>query len=197
MSFCDVKHSIKHHMKYMVYIFLVNGDDQNLNTKEGAKMGQIEVGKTYVVSPFLKKSLTAHESFKDADGREVIVTKLYRNGEFIITIHTEEEADALDENITERADPDSLEQWHTDDFSDWTLTGAYDGQGIHFEYDGTKYDGSKGVDYYEFLHDRGFKDAGEEWMCLGGLEVYKDCEVDEDVVIEYGERLTQSGLSYV
>ena len=143
-------------------------------------MGLVEVGKTYVVSAFEKMALTAEEFFKHPDGREVAVSKLYRNGELTITIHTEDEAETLAEQL-DRTEPEELE-FETTNFSEWELIEAYDGQGIRFEYDGTQYDGSEGVDYYEFLEEKGFKPAGELFRCYGGLEVFEAEKTEGDIV---------------
>lgn len=144
-------------------------------------MGLVEVGKTYVVSAVQKKALTAEESFKHTDGREVVVSKVYRNGELTITIHTEDEATRLAEQLTSAAKAGE-EEFHTTDFSEWDLIEADDGQSIHFEYDGTEYGDAKDLDYYEFLEEKGFEPAGESWTCYGGLEVFEAEKTEGDIV---------------
>lgn len=134
-------------------------------------VGLIEVGKTYVVSASQKKALTAEETFKHPDGREVVVSKVYRNGEITITIHTEDEASSLADQVSNGTDAEL--EFHSNDFSEWELVSSYDGQGIHFEYEGTEYEDP---DYYEFLQDKGFESAGEAWTCVGGLDVFLDDE---------------------
>jgi hypothetical protein len=144
-------------------------------------MGLVEVGKTYVVSAVQKKALTAEESFKHSDGREVVVSKVYRNGELTITIHTEDEATRLSGQLTSAAKAGE-EEFHTNDFSEWELIEAGDGQSIHFEYDGTEYGDAKDLDYYEFLEEKGFEPAGESWTCYGGLEVFEAEKTEGDIV---------------
>ena len=54
----------------------------------------IEIGETYAVSAYFKKSLTEIEMFKHEDGRRLNTEIGWRNGTFIIPIEDEDEQTA-------------------------------------------------------------------------------------------------------
>ena len=55
----------------------------------------IEIGKTYLVSAYYKKSMTEIEQFMHKDGRMLNSEILWRNGTFIIRIEDEDERESL------------------------------------------------------------------------------------------------------
>ena len=142
----------------------------------------IEIGKTYAVSAYYKKSMTEIEQFMHEDGRMLNTEILWRNGTFIIRIEDEDEQEALQGTIGEDG-----EIWDYDDYSNIEMDSTFDGcsedfvfYGNHFteeeqealeaEYE-EQLEGDDWVSRFDFLEEREFYSEGCNWQVHGGTEV--------------------------
>lgn len=142
----------------------------------------IEIGETYAVSAYFKKSLTEIEMYRHEDGRGLNTEIDWRNGTFVIRIEDEDEQNALQESLGENG-----EIWDYDDYSNIEMDSTFDGcreefvfYGNHFteeeqealeqEYEDQLEEGDW-QNRYEWLEERGFESQGCNWQIHGGTEV--------------------------
>ena len=152
----------------------------------------IEIGETYAVSAYFKKSLTEIEMFKHEDGRRLNTEIGWRNGTFMIRVEDEDEQNALQESLGEDGDI-----WDYDDYSNIEMDSTFDGCweefiffGNHFteeeqealeqEYEDQLEEGDW-QSRYEWLEERGFESEGCNWQIHGGTDV----EVSENKLEAY------------
>ena len=150
---------------------------------------KIEVGKTYEVNAYFKKSLFEIEQFKHEDGRMLNTEIMWRNGTFYIKVCNQDEADSLQECLGEDG-----EIWDYEDYEEIEMDSCFDGcsedfvhYGNHFteeeqealaeEYE-EQLDSDEWMGRYEWLEERGFESLGCNWQIHGGIEaVESDHEV--------------------
>lgn len=151
----------------------------------------IEIGKTYTVSAYCKKSLTEIEQFKHEDGRMLNSEILWRNGTFIIRIEDEDEQMALQSTVGEEG-----EIWDYDDYSNIEMDSTFDGCSEEFVFYGNHFteeeqealeeeyeEDEECFSRYDFLEEREFYSLGCNWQIYGGTEVeLSDVELEP---IEY------------
>ncbi len=142
----------------------------------------IEIGKTYLVSAYYKKSMTEIEQFMHEDGRMLNTEILWRNGTFIIRIEDEDERVALQSTAGEDG-----EIWDYDDYSNIEMDSTFDGcaedfvfYGNHFSEDEQEaleeeyeeqLEGDDWVSRFDFLEEREFYSEGCNWQVHGGTVV--------------------------
>ena len=95
---------------------------------------KIEIGKTYTVSAYYKKSLVEIEMFRHEDGRGLNTEIMWRNGTFIIRIEDEDERNALQETVGEDGDI-----WDYDDYSNIEMDSTFDGCAEDFVFYGNHF----------------------------------------------------------
>jgi hypothetical protein len=145
----------------------------------------IEVGKSYRVSAYWKKSLTEIEMFSHEDGRRLNTEVQWRNGEFVITIANEEEADELQSCLGEDG-----EIWDYESFERIEMWECFDGCWEDFVHYGNsfseeerealseEYEACEDACFsrYDFLEDLGFEAQGCNWQIHGGVVAYESEE---------------------
>ena len=139
----------------------------------------IEIGKTYTVSAYYKKSMTEIEQFKHEDGRMLNSEVVWRNGTFIIRIEDEDEQAALQATVG-----DEGEIWDYDDYSNIVMDSTFDGCSEEFVFYGNHFteeeqealedewiEDEECFSRYDFLEEREFYSLGCNWQVHGGTEV--------------------------
>lgn len=151
---------------------------KEITVSEG--VDKIEVGKSYEVCAYHKKSMVEIEMYKHEDGRMLNTEVVWRNGTFVIHVQNEEEAETLQACLGEDGDI-----WDFEDYEECEMDSTYDGvqeefvfYGKHFtedeqealedEYE-TQLESDDWQGRYEFLEDRGFESQGCNWQVEGGM----------------------------
>ena len=94
---------------------------------------QIEIGKTYTVCAYYKKSLYEIEMYKHEETNKCLNTEvMWRNGTFVVRIEDEDEAECLQNSIGEDGDI-----WDYEDYSNREMDSTYDGCGEEFVFYGS------------------------------------------------------------
>ena len=94
---------------------------------------QIEIGKTYTVSAYYKKSLCEIEMYKHEETNKCLNTEvIWRNGMFVVRIEDEDEAECLQNTIGEDGDI-----WDYEDYSNIEMDSTYDGCAEEFVFYGS------------------------------------------------------------
>lgn len=102
---------------------------------------QIEIGKTYLVSAYSKKSFCDIEMFEHEDkGIRFNVETLYRNGSFLIRIENEEEREELQSTMFIEGEQEEPEIWDSDRYANIEFQDSDDIQGYEFNYHGKGWD---------------------------------------------------------
>lgn len=143
---------------------------------------EIQVGETYAVSAYHKKTMIEIEQFKHEDGRMLNTEVGWRNGTFIIRVEDEDEREALQNTIGE----DGAE-WDYEEYSNIEMDSTFDGcweefvhYGNHFTEDEQEaleeeYEAICESDdwqsRYEFLEERGFDSWGCNWVITNGTYI--------------------------
>lgn len=140
---------------------------------------KIEIGKTYTVSAYYKKSLVEIEMFRHEDGRGLNTEIMWRNGTFIIRIEDEDERNALQETVGEDGDI-----WDYDDYSNIEMDSTFDGCAEDFVFYGNHFteeeqealeeeyeEDDECFSRFDFLEEREFYSDGCNWQIHGGTEV--------------------------
>jgi len=86
---------------------------------------QIEIGKSYIVTPKLKKSVVEVEMYSPANidnGKGLNTEILWRSGTFQVNIEDEDERDAL-QNLVDDEDG----EWCSDDYTSCEMHDCWDG----------------------------------------------------------------------
>jgi len=146
---------------------------------------KIELGKSYEVSAYHKKSLTEIEMFDNPELKKKLNTEvLWRNGTFLVTPTNEEEVEALQSALGEDGDV-----WDFEDYEDIELYDTFDGcaedfvfygsyfsdeeqEALEEEYD-TLLESDDWQSRYEFLEGKGYDSLGCNWMIHGGIIAYE------------------------
>lgn len=144
---------------------------------------QIEVGKTYDVSAYYKKSLTEIQMYHNPEtDQRLNVEVLWRNGTFRVTIENEEEAEYLQECIGGDGGV-----WDYEDYETVELVDTFDGCAEDFVFYGKGWDDETKEAFeneyyepededeffgsYEYLEMKGFEDQDCNWQIHGGVTV--------------------------
>lgn len=144
-------------------------------------VSKIELGKTYEVCAYWKKSLTEIEMYENESAKKKLNTEvLWRNGTFLVTPQSEEEVQYLQESLGEDG-----EIWDYDDYEVCELWDTYDGCAEDFVFYGnyfTEEEQDKLNDDYEaqlesdnwqsrygFLTEQGYESLGCNWQIHGGI----------------------------
>lgn len=148
---------------------------------------QIEIGKTYDVSAYYKKSLTEIEMFHNPKTDQRMNTEVcWRNGTFRVTIENEDEVGYLQACIGEDGDV-----WDYEDYETIELVDTFDGCSEDFVFYGKGWDDEtkealeegyfdpdeEAEDYeeffgaYDYLEIKGFESQDCNWQIHGGVTV--------------------------
>ena len=144
---------------------------------------EIQIGETYAVSAYMKKSMIEIEQFKNEETGKMLNTEIgWRNGTFIIRVENEDEKESLENSIGEDGD-----EWDYDDYSNIEMDSTFDGcwedfifYGNHFteeeqealneEYE-AQLESDDWQSRYEFLEERGYDSWGCNWIVVNGTHV--------------------------
>lgn len=156
---------------------------------------KIEVGKTYEINAYFKKSLFEIEQYKNEETGQMLNTEImWRNGTFFVKVTNEEEAEELQSTLYIEGEQEEPEIWDFESFEECEMDSCFDGcaedfvfYGSHFteeeqdalneEYD-EQMESDDWVSRYEFLEEKGFDSWGCNWQVHGGIEaVESDHEV--------------------
>ena len=156
---------------------------------------KIEVGKTYEINAYFKKSMFEIEQFKNEETGQMLNTEImWRNGTFYVKVMNIEEAADLQSCLYIEGEQEEPEIWDFESFEACEMDSTFDGcsedfvfYGNHFteeqqdalneEYD-EQMESDDWVSRYEFLEEKGFDSWGCNWQVHGGIEaVESDHEV--------------------
>lgn len=156
---------------------------------------KIEVGKTYEINAYFKKSMFEIEQFKNEETGQMLNTEImWRNGTFYVKVMNIEEAADLQSCLYIEGEQEEPEIWDFESFEACEMDSTFDGcsedfvfYGHHFteeqqdalneEYD-EQMESDDWVSRYEFLEEKGFDSWGCNWQIHGGIEaVESDHEV--------------------
>jgi len=149
---------------------------------------EIEVGKSYRINAYWKKSLCEIEMFAHEDGRRLNTEVHWRNGEFVITITNEEERDDLQSCLGEEGEIwdyesfERVEMWECFDgcWEDFVHYGdsfsEEDREALNEEYETSEDDDDWLPSRFEFLEEKGFEAQGCNWQIHGGVIAYESEE---------------------
>lgn len=156
---------------------------------------KIEVGKTYEINAYFKKSMFEIEQFKNEETGQMLNTEImWRNGTFYVKVMNIEEAADLQSCLYIEGEQEEPEIWDFESFEACEMDSTFDGcsedfvfYGHHFteeqqdalneEYD-EQMESDDWVSRYEFLEEKGFDSWGCNWQVHGGIEaVESDHEV--------------------
>lgn len=156
---------------------------------------KIEVGKTYEICAYFKKSMFEIEQFKNEETGQMLNTEImWRNGTFFVKVMNEEEAEELQSCLYIEGEQEEPEIWDFESYEACEMDSTFDGcnedfvfYGNHFteeaqdqlneDYD-EQMDGDDWMGRYEFLESKGFDSWGCNWQVHGGIEaVESDHEV--------------------
>jgi hypothetical protein len=156
---------------------------------------KIEVGKTYEINAYFKKSLFEIEQYKNEETGQMLNTEImWRNGTFYVKVMNIEEAADLQSCLYIEGEQEEPEIWDFESFEECEMDSCFDGcsedfvfYGHHFteeqqdalneEYD-EQMESDDWVSRNEFLEEKGFDSWGCNWQVHGGIEaVESDHEV--------------------
>ena len=158
---------------------------------------KIEVGKTYEVNAYYKKSMYEIEQFKNNDTGQMLNTEIcWRNGTFYIKVMNEDEAQELQSTLYIEGEQEEPEIWDFESYEACEMDSTFDGcsedfvfYGTHFteeeqdalneEYD-EQLESDDWMSRYEWLEERGFDSWGCNWQVHGGMEAF---ESDHEVYV--------------
>jgi hypothetical protein len=156
---------------------------------------KIEVGKTYEINAYFKKSMFEIEQFKNEETGQMLNTEIvWRNGTFFVKVMNEEEAEELQSCLYIEGEQEEPEIWDFESYEACEMDSTFDGCAEDFVFYGTYFteeeqdqlnedydeqlDSDDWVSRYEFLEERGFDSWGCNWQVHGGIEaVESDHEV--------------------
>jgi hypothetical protein len=156
---------------------------------------KIEVGKTYEINAYFKKSMFEIEQFKNEETGQMLNTEIvWRNGTFFVKVMNEEEAEELQNCLYIEGEQEEPEIWDFESYEACEMDSTFDGCAEDFVFYGTYFteeeqdqlnedydeqlDSDDWVSRYEFLEERGFDSWGCNWQVHGGIEaVESDHEV--------------------
>ena len=151
---------------------------------------KVEVGKTYEVNAYFKKSLFEIEQYKNEETGQMLNTEIcWRNGTFFIKVCNEDEAEELQSCIGEDGGI-----WDFETYEEIEMESCFDGCSEEFVHYGDHFteeeqdqlnedyeeqlEGDDWMGRNEWLEDRGFESWGCNWQIHGGIEcVESDHEV--------------------
>ena len=133
---------------------------------------QIEIGKTYTVSAYNKKSLYEIEMYKHEETNKCLNTEVtWRNGTFIVRIENEDEAEYLQKTIGDDGDI-----WDWEDYSNIEMDSTYDGCAEEFVFYGSG-ETEWSDEESESLED-GYWEAMDEGDIFGTYDYLEDLGYD-------------------
>lgn len=134
----------------------------------------IEVGKTYIVSNAVKKSLYESEMFKDEYGNGVTVTTMWRGGSYKVTPANPDEVAALMAACVG-------EELVVSDFEDWEMETTWDGCSEDYKFYGDQFDNDTAIQeweelfeeegYWTVLDDNNFEPFDCDVVIYNGIEI--------------------------
>ena len=152
---------------------------------------KIEVGKSYDISPLMKKSTFEIEQYKNPETNQMLNTEIgWRYGCFRITVQNEEEASYIQNALGEDG-----QIWDYEDYEEIEMLETWDGCWEEFEFYGPNWteeeqeelreayenqDDIEWMSMYEFLENRGFGALDINYQIHGGVVVEEaPCAVGE------------------
>jgi hypothetical protein len=156
---------------------------------------KIEVGKTYEINAYFKKSLFEIEQYKNEETGQMLNTEImWRNGTFYIKVANIEEAADLQSCLYIEGEQEEPEIWDFESFEACEMDSCFDGCSEDFVHYGNHFteeeqeqlaedyeeqlDSDDWMGRYEWLEERGFDSWGCNWQIHGGVEaVESDHEV--------------------
>jgi hypothetical protein len=137
---------------------------------------EIEIGKTYSVSPLYKKCFVEAETFINCDDSEqkMIVSTLWRNGTVNVTPQNQDEVDIL-EAASYAEDDDEFEPYQ---FEEFEFVSTWDGVSVDIDFVGGHTDEKKqyldegySEDGFFFLEAEGYDSEESNIVMHGELEI--------------------------
>ena len=158
---------------------------------------KIEVGKTYEICAYFKKSMFEIEQFKNEETGQMLNTEImWRNGTFFVKVMNEEEAEELQSCLYIEGEQEEPEIWDFESYEACEMDSMFDGCAEDFVFYGTHFteeeqdqlnedydeqmDSDDWVSRYEFLEERGFDSWGCNWQVHGGIQAE---ESDHEVYV--------------
>jgi len=156
---------------------------------------KIEVGKTYEINAYFKKSMFEIEQFKNEETGQMLNTEImWRNGTFYIKVMNEDEAEELQSCLYIEGEQEEPEIWDFESFEACEMDSTFDGCSEEFVFYGNHFteeeqdqlneefdeqmESDDWMSRYEWLENRGFDSWGCNWQVHGGIEaVESDHEV--------------------
>lgn len=156
---------------------------------------KIEVGKTYEVNAYFKKSLFEIEQYKNEETGQMLNTEImWRNGTFYIKVMNEDEAEELQSCLYIEGEQEEPEIWDFESYEACEMDSTFDGCSEEFVFYGNHFteeeqdqlnedfdeqmESDDWMSRYEWLQERGFDSWGCNWQIHGGIEaVESDHEV--------------------
>lgn len=156
---------------------------------------KIEVGKTYEVNAYFKKSLFEIEQYKNEETGQMLNTEImWRNGTFYIKVMNEDEAEELQSCLYIEGEQEEPEIWDFESYEACEMDSTFDGCSEEFVFYGNHFteeeqdqlnedfdeqmESDDWMSRYEWLEERGFDSWGCNWQVHGGIEaVESDHEV--------------------
>jgi len=143
---------------------------------------KVEVGKSYMVSNYWKKTVHEVESWVSEDNRKVVcVETRWRGGSFIITPQHEGEAEELQHHYDKREDSMFEEVLEITDFEEYEFDSTFDGVSEYLTFTGAhKWSEAEEEEitenYYEewtsyLEEDLNLSSEGCEISIIGGIEI--------------------------
>ena len=144
-------------------------------------MIEIEVGKKYLISSAIKKTLVEREFYKNDNGKELAVEVVWRSGSFFVLVNKEEEKENLKECMKIGG-----KHWIYSNFSDVELDSTFDGQSEDLIFDKSwsdeereeleerwelNLDDEEFLSMNEFLGELGFESVNTDWLIDGEIMV--------------------------
>jgi hypothetical protein len=156
---------------------------------------KIEVGKTYEINAYFKKSMFEIEQFKNEETGQMLNTEImWRNGTFYIKVMNEDEAEELQSCLYIEGEQEEPEIWDFESYEACEMDSTFDGCSEEFVFYGNHFteeeqdqlneefdeqmESDDWMSRYEWLENRGFDSWGCNWQVHGGIEaVESDHEV--------------------
>lgn len=126
----------------------------------------IEIGKTYAVSPRWKKSFDEQEHWVNSKGQKITISTLWRSGTINITPQNEEEVSWLLEGL-EHADSDSFEPYA---FEEHEYQSAWDGCSTDLDFSESMLKSVEDEEECERLEE-GYHDEGTMFLEEEGFDI--------------------------
>ena len=156
---------------------------------------KIEVGKTYEINAYFKKSMFEIEQFKNEETGQMLNTEImWRNGTFYIKVMNEDEAEELQSCLYIEGEQEEPGIWDFESYEACEMDNTFDGCSEEFVHYGDHFteeeqdqlnedyeeqlEGDDWMGRNEWLEERGFESLGCNWQIHGGVEaVESDHEV--------------------